>query len=289
MRIAKGEFAVPENFIVESIRLKVREQIERTEHLIELIPPDRIEWNPQWHPTPSMLVTGSGDLLDYLRFSRRVPCPFPQDPNGMQELRTLPVNHFCRPDEAAGRFEVYARCIEEGFELCNDEDLRRMLPTVFATESVMTLLPWESRTPDQSQVPTFCVSEALQHAVGTGDIYCTARGARGIHPHSCERRVAHASRRPFWTPVGKIMMAVSAHDAVGSCALVPMGNASFEVSKMAVTSSQQNRGIGRRLLTAIIEDRATARRKDTSRQTANCTRLSGSMSHSDSGICRLTR
>jgi hypothetical protein len=39
---------VPDNSIVESIRLKVREQIEKTEHLIQLIPPDRIEWNPQW-------------------------------------------------------------------------------------------------------------------------------------------------------------------------------------------------------------------------------------------------
>ncbi len=39
---------MPDNAILESIRLKVREEIEKTEHLIELIPPDRIEWNPQW-------------------------------------------------------------------------------------------------------------------------------------------------------------------------------------------------------------------------------------------------
>jgi GNAT superfamily N-acetyltransferase len=53
---------------------------------------------------------------------------------------------------------------------------------------------------------------------------------------------------------GKIIMAVSGNEAVGCCALVPTGNASFEVSKMAVTSSQQSRGIGRRLLTAIIQE-----------------------------------
>jgi GNAT superfamily N-acetyltransferase len=53
---------------------------------------------------------------------------------------------------------------------------------------------------------------------------------------------------------GQIMMAVSGLDAVGCCALVPMGNDSFEISKMAVTASQQNRGIGRRLLTAIIQE-----------------------------------
>jgi hypothetical protein len=38
---------MPDNVIVESIQLKVREQIEKTEHLIQLIPPDRIAWNPE--------------------------------------------------------------------------------------------------------------------------------------------------------------------------------------------------------------------------------------------------
>lgn len=133
---------VPDNHIVESIRLKVREQIERTEHLIQLIPPARIEWNPQW-PGGSF-DTGHllGHLLECLAgFCAVFYVVFPQQLEGMLELRSLPVNHFCKPDEAMRRIQAYARYIEEGFDLCGDEDLQRMLPTVFAiSESVMTLL-----------------------------------------------------------------------------------------------------------------------------------------------------
>ena len=34
---------MPDSSIVESMRLKVREQIEKAEHLIQLIPLDRID------------------------------------------------------------------------------------------------------------------------------------------------------------------------------------------------------------------------------------------------------
>jgi putative acetyltransferase len=53
---------------------------------------------------------------------------------------------------------------------------------------------------------------------------------------------------------GSILMAVAEGVAIGCCALVPMGNGSFEVSKMAVTQSHQGQGIGRRLLTEVINE-----------------------------------
>jgi hypothetical protein len=132
---------VQDNAIVESIRLKVREQIEKTEHLIQLIPPDRIEWNPQWQSGSSDIGHLLGHLLDCLAgFCAVFHAAFPQNLEGVLELRSLPVNHFCKPDEAAGRIEVYAKFIEQGFALCREEDLQGMLTTVFATESVTTLL-----------------------------------------------------------------------------------------------------------------------------------------------------
>jgi putative acetyltransferase len=53
---------------------------------------------------------------------------------------------------------------------------------------------------------------------------------------------------------GSILMALAGDVAIGCCALVPMGNGSFEVSKMAVTRSHQGRGIGRRLLTEVVNE-----------------------------------
>lgn len=52
---------------------------------------------------------------------------------------------------------------------------------------------------------------------------------------------------------GSILLAVVGDVRVGCCALVPMGNGSFEVSKMAVTQSHQGQGIGRLLMTEVIE------------------------------------
>lgn len=54
-------------------------------------------------------------------------------------------------------------------------------------------------------------------------------------------------------PGGKVLMAVQGDEPIGCCALMPIGPGEFEVVKMAVTDRFQGRGIGRMLLTAIIE------------------------------------
>jgi putative acetyltransferase len=51
---------------------------------------------------------------------------------------------------------------------------------------------------------------------------------------------------------GHILMALFGDEAVGCCALVPHGSDCFEVSKMAVTESFQGKGIGRRLMTEVV-------------------------------------
>lgn len=61
---------------------------------------------------------------------------------------------------------------------------------------------------------------------------------------------------------GQILMSIANGEAVGCCALVPMPNQTFEVSKMAVTEAAQRRGIGRRLLgEAVLEARRLGARR----------------------------
>jgi GNAT superfamily N-acetyltransferase len=54
-------------------------------------------------------------------------------------------------------------------------------------------------------------------------------------------------------PGGRIFFATVDGECVGTCALVPTGALEFEVAKMAVTARCQGIGIGRRLLTAVVE------------------------------------
>jgi putative acetyltransferase len=52
---------------------------------------------------------------------------------------------------------------------------------------------------------------------------------------------------------GHILIAVSRDEAVGCCALVPHGTDCFEVSKMAVSEPYKGKGVGRGLLTEVIQ------------------------------------
>lgn len=52
---------------------------------------------------------------------------------------------------------------------------------------------------------------------------------------------------------GAIWLAQEGGDIVGCCALIAKGDGTFELSKMAVTSSAQGNGLGRRLLAAAVK------------------------------------
>ena len=52
---------------------------------------------------------------------------------------------------------------------------------------------------------------------------------------------------------GAILMAVHSGRAIGCCALKPMADGSFEVAKMAIVKEFRGRGLGRRLLEAVVE------------------------------------
>ena len=53
---------------------------------------------------------------------------------------------------------------------------------------------------------------------------------------------------------GRILIATIGGQSVGCCALLRINEVEFEVAKMAVANEHQGRGIGRRLLDAVIEE-----------------------------------
>lgn len=109
---------------------KIGEQIERTRHLIRLVPAERLDWRPQ----PSAWTTADliGHLLDCISgFCAVLVAAEPQR-----------LVHFGKLREIPATIEIFHSHIEEGFALLTDADLARRVPTVFVAqgESVLTLL-----------------------------------------------------------------------------------------------------------------------------------------------------
>jgi len=127
--------------ICAALLSKIHEQIERTDHLIGLLPEDALEWTP---PATGAWPAGMvlGHLLDCLAgFCAVLQAADPGRLSKFSLLRELPVNHLCGKDEARVRIADYRRRIDEGFALLQDADLSRPLPTVFASqgEPIITL------------------------------------------------------------------------------------------------------------------------------------------------------
>ena len=123
---------------------KIHEQIERTDHLIGLLPPEYLDWAPS---TPGLncwtMARLLGHLLECLAgFCAVLVAANPEQLAHFNGLRQMPVNHSCEVSEARDRIALYRTHIDEGFRLLRDTDLTRRLPTVFVSdgETVLTLL-----------------------------------------------------------------------------------------------------------------------------------------------------
>lgn len=160
--------------VVTAIRLKVREQIAKTEHLIGQLPPNCLEWNPTLPSQSFDMGHLLGHLLECLAgFCAVFYAAFPRQLGELLELKSLPVNHACPAEEAVRRLRVYAHAIEAGFDLCSGEDLARKLPTVFVeAESVATLLLGNLEHLINHKYQLFMYLKLLGVPVTTGDIYC---------------------------------------------------------------------------------------------------------------------
>jgi putative acetyltransferase len=54
-------------------------------------------------------------------------------------------------------------------------------------------------------------------------------------------------------PGGALLMAVQDGVAIGTCALLPMGDGTFEVAKMTVSETHRGLGLGKKMLAHVIE------------------------------------
>jgi len=152
---------------------KLEEQIERTRHLIALIPSDKLEWRPH---TDSMRVC---DLLGHLLECTAGFCAllYAVNPDRLAhfaELRKLPVNHCCGVQEAGERLSDYEVHIRQGFALLGgDDDLTRSVPTVFVPEGepLMTILLGNLEHFINHKHQLFFYLKLLEVSVATSDLY----------------------------------------------------------------------------------------------------------------------
>jgi DinB superfamily len=124
-----------------SLLAKIQEQVERTVHLIHLLPADGSNWTPA-SPGAWPVEVLLGHLLDCLAgFCAVLAAVEPERLAHFSELRNLPVNHGCSPADAVTRIQLYSARIEEGFALLEDASLARTVATVFAerSETLLTL------------------------------------------------------------------------------------------------------------------------------------------------------
>jgi hypothetical protein len=151
---------------------KIEEQIERAEHLLARIPPDKIEWRPV--PDSLRICDLLGHLLECLAgFCATFYALDNIRLAHFLRLRELTVNHCCAIDEARGRFRDYLSHVREGFDIMTDADLARLLPTVFVPEgeAALTILLGNLEHFINHKHQLFFYLKLLGVPVATADLY----------------------------------------------------------------------------------------------------------------------
>jgi hypothetical protein len=183
----KAQTGIPmhETDIVNSIREKVFETIDRTRHLIRLSPADGLDWVPaskQAQVAPIDVGHLLGHILECLAgFCAVFHAAFPEKLGDPSKLRELQVNHSCTPAEAIERVNLYAKHIAQGFNCCRDADLARKVPTVFVPEgeTLALLLLGNLEHLMNHKYQLFFYLKLLGIPVGTPDLY-HLRGAQSV-------------------------------------------------------------------------------------------------------------
>lgn len=154
------------------ILAKLEEQIERADHLIALVPMDKLEWRPV--PESFRVCDLLGHLLECLAgFCAALYATDPQRLAHFTRLREMKVNHCCGVEEARERMQQYLVYIREGFANLTDHDLSRRLPTVFVTEgeAALTILLGNLEHFINHKHQLFSYLKMLGIQVATADLY----------------------------------------------------------------------------------------------------------------------
>ena len=121
---------MPDAPLRDALLEKIREQIERTTHLIALVPAAQQDW------TPSPGTWTTRELINHLLDSISGFCAV------LAAAEPERLAHFAKLRQQPATIEGHRAYIEEGFALLTDADLARRIPTVFVAqgETVLTLL-----------------------------------------------------------------------------------------------------------------------------------------------------
>lgn len=121
---------MPETILCDCILAKIQEQIERTTHLVRLVPETHLDWRSQ---------SGAWTMRELLEHLLDCMAGFCAVLAAAEPQR---LAHFAKLREAPATIEIFRAHIEKGFALLTDADLARRLPTVFVAqgETVLTLL-----------------------------------------------------------------------------------------------------------------------------------------------------
>jgi hypothetical protein len=167
-----------EHAIVDSVKDKILETIERTDHLVSMAPAGRLAWRPAVHENEAGAMD-LGHLLGHLLscmagFCAALHAAFPVELSAMGELKALTVDHSCAPDETRKRIEVYSRHIAKGLAHCAEADLGRKIRTVFVPEgeTLLTLLMGNLEHLTNHKYQLFFYLKLLGVRAGTADLYC---------------------------------------------------------------------------------------------------------------------
>lgn len=151
---------------------KLEEQIERAEHLVALVPTDKLEWQPL--PESFRVCDLLGHMLECLAgFCAALYAIDPERLAHFIELREMKVNHCCGIEEARERMQHYLACIKEGFANLTDADLSRRLPTLFVAEgeAALTILLGNLEHFINHKYQLFFYLKLLGVQVGTSELY----------------------------------------------------------------------------------------------------------------------
>ena len=163
--------------LVLSLAEKVLETIERTDHLVSLVPGHLLGWRPELPPGATE-VTDLGQLLGHLLdclsgFCAAFYRAFPKQLADFVELRSIAVNQSCSPVEARTRIKVYEDHIRRGFKYCTDEGLATKISTIFVPEgtTLLTVLLGNLEHLINHKYQLFFYLKLAGVRVGSRDIY----------------------------------------------------------------------------------------------------------------------
>jgi len=153
---------MPDNAVCSALLDKILEQIERTNHLIGLIPESQFEW------TPAPGAWNTAELCAHLVECMAGFCAV------LVAVEPERLAHFARlRGHPSPGIPSYRAHIEEGFALLKDPDLTRRIPTVFVAkgEPLLTLLLGNLEHLINHKHQLFTHLKQMGIAVATADLY----------------------------------------------------------------------------------------------------------------------